>query len=44
MSTKENNSEKRSSLKINMIILKQIKESPKVTHHREKWFLTKNGI
>ena len=26
------------------IIQKQIKEYPKVIHHREKWFWTKNDI
>ena len=26
------------------IILKRIKEYPKVTHHREKWVWTKNDI
>ena len=26
------------------IILKGIKEYPKVTHHREKWFWEKNDI
>ena len=26
------------------IILKRIKEYPNVTHHREKWLWTKNGI
>ena len=28
---------KKSGLKINNIILKWIKEYPKVTYHREKW-------
>ena len=41
---KKRNQQKRSGLKINMIILKWIKEYPKVTHQREKWFWTKNGI
>ena len=41
---KEKKSIKRSVLKINNIVLKQIKEYPKVTYHREKWFWTKNGI
>ena len=35
---------KRSGLEIKNIILKQIKEYPKVSHHREKWLWTKNGI
>ena len=35
---------KRSGLKIKSIILKRIKEYPKVTHHREKWLWTKNGL
>ena len=35
---------KRGGLKINNIILKRIKEYPKVTHHREKWLWSKNGI
>ena len=30
--------------KIKNIILKRIKEYPKVTHHREKWLSMKNGI
>ena len=37
-------SAKWSDLKINNIILKIIKEYAKVTHHREKWVWTKNGI
>ena len=37
---KEKKSIKRSGLKISLIILKRIKESLKVTHHREKWFWT----
>ena len=32
---KKRNQHKRSCLKINNIILKRIKEYPKVTHHRE---------
>ena len=38
------NLQKRSDLKIKNITLKRIKEYPKVTHHREKWFWTKNDI
>ena len=38
------NQQKRSGLKIKSIILKRIKEYPKVTHHREKWLWRKNGI
>ena len=38
------NLQKRSDLKIKNIILKRIKEYPKVTHHREKWVWTKNDI
>ena len=33
-----------SGLKIKRIILKRIKEYPKVTQHREKWLWTKNGL
>ena len=41
---KKRNQHKKSSLKISNIILKRIKEYPKVTHHREKLVWTKNGI
>ena len=41
---KKSNQQKRSGLKTNNIILKRIKEYPNVTHHREKWLWTKNGI
>ena len=41
---KEKESTKRGGLKINNIILKRIKESLIVTHKREKWVWTKNGI
>ena len=36
--------QKRGGMKINNIILNRIKEYPKVTHHRDKRFLSKNGI
>ena len=35
---------KKEWLKIKNIILKRIKEYPKVTYHREKWVWTKNNI
>ena len=35
---------KRSGFEISNIMLKRIKEYSKVTHHREKWFWTKNSI
>ena len=35
---------KRSGLKIKSIILKRIKEYPKVILHRKKWLWTKNGL
>ena len=41
---KKEKSAKWSGLKINNIILKIIKEYANVTHHREKWVWTKNGI
>ena len=44
MAKKYEINKKKSGLKIINIILKWIKEYPKVTHHREKWLWTKNGI
>ena len=35
---------KKEWFKNKIIILKRIKEYPKVTHHREKWVWTKNDI
>ena len=44
MATTKRNNQKRSGLRINNIILKRIKEYPKIIHHIEKWFWTKNSI
>ena len=41
---KEKKSTKKEWSEINNIILKQIKEYPKVIRHREKWFWINNGI
>ena len=32
------------SYSYSIVILKRIKEYPKVTHHKEKWLWTKNDI
>ena len=41
---KRNQHKKKEWSEINNIILKQIKEYPKVICHREKWFWINNGI